>query len=122
MNITAETCNVTDELSVRVRALTGPGQFFFAVDIRLAAGCNFILIFVRHFLFVHVRCLTLFSAWHTRLDMETQPKCFQVGDTFSSYKEFKEHLEEFELLHRESRTLSAAALVKQLGLIIDRAS
>ena len=54
--------------------------------------------------------------------METQPKCFQVGDTFSSYKEFKEHLEEFELLHRESRTLSAAALVKQLGLIIDRAS
>ena len=54
--------------------------------------------------------------------METQPKCFQVGDTFSSYKEFKEYLEEFELLHRESRTLSAAALVKQLGLIIDRAS
>ena len=25
MNVTAETCNVTDELSVRARALTGPG-------------------------------------------------------------------------------------------------
>ena len=47
----------------------------FAVDIRPAAGCDFVLIFVRHFLFAHVRCLTLFRAGRTRLDMEAQPKC-----------------------------------------------
>ena len=37
-----------------------------------------------------------------------QSKCFQVSDTFLSYKEFKKHLEEFErvnfvkLIHRDS--------------------
>ena len=58
-----------------------------AVDIRLAAGWDFVLIFVWHFLFAHVRCLTLFRAGRTRLLSMVQ---FQVGDTFSS---FKEHLE-----------------------------
>ena len=44
-----------------------------------------------------------------------QPRCFQVGDAFSSYEDLKKHVEEFEranfiqLAHRDSRTLTAAA-------------
>ena len=50
----------------------------YAVDIRPAAGCDFVLIFVRHFLFAHVKCLTLFRAGCTRLDMEAQLKCVVI--------------------------------------------
>jgi len=38
--------------------------------------------------------------------------CFQIGDTFSFYKEFKENLEEFErikLIYRGLRTPMATA-------------
>ena len=51
---------------------------------------------------------------------------FQVGDTFSSYKEFKAHLEEFEnvnfvqLTHRDSRTLNAAC--KRTPKIVEKAN
>ena len=97
------------------------------MDIRLVAGCNFVLIFVRHFLlmFAHVRCLTLFRAGRTRLGMRLSP-CSQVGDTFSSYKELKEHLEEFkrinfvQLIQRDSRTLSAAA--KRAPKVVEKAN
>ena len=83
-----------------------------AVDIRPAAGCDFVLIFVRHFLFAHVKCLTLFRAGCTRLDMEAQLKCFQVGNTFSSYYKniSRNGLTSFNLLiYRDSRTPTAAA-------------
>ena len=44
-----------------------------------------------------------------------QPRCFRVGDVFSFYEDLKKHVEEFErenfiqLVHRDSRTLTAAA-------------
>ena len=65
----------------------------YAVDIRPAAGRNFSVIFVRHFPFVHVRCIV--SALFCVMIM-AQPRCFQVGDAFSSYEELKKHIEEFK--------------------------
>jgi len=55
-----------------------------------------------------------------------QPRCFQVGYTSSSYEEFKKHLEEFErinfvqLVHRDSRTLMAAA--KRAPKVMEKAN
>ena len=66
-----------------------------AVDIRPAAGWNFSVIFVRHFLFVHVRCIVSVLFLCNKPIM-AQPRCFQVGDTFSSYEDLKKHVEEFE--------------------------
>ena len=53
---------------------------------------------------------------------EVQPKCFQVGDTFSSYKEFKEfeRINFVQLIHRDSRTLSAAA--KRAPKVVEKAN
>ena len=53
-----------------------------------------------------------------------QSKCFQVGDIFSSYKEFKEGLIEFErinfiqLIHRDSRMLTVAA--KRVPKVVEK--
>ena len=53
-----------------------------------------------------------------------QSKCFQVGDTFLSYKGFQEHLEEFErvnfvkLIHRDSSILMAAA--KRASKVVEK--
>ena len=51
---------------------------------------------------------------------------FNVGDTFSSYQEFKGRVEEFEKLnfvqftHRDSRTLEAAA--KRAPKVVEKAN
>ena len=51
---------------------------------------------------------------------------FEVGDAFSSYKEFKDRVEEFEkanfvqFTHRDSRTLTAAA--KRAPKVVEKAN
>ena len=55
-----------------------------------------------------------------------QPRCFRVGDVFSSYEDLKKHVEEFEmenfiqLAHRDSRTLTAAA--KRAPKVVEKAN
>ena len=59
-----------------------------------------------HILLVHVTrmnevrfVLADFRAHVVDIVIMAQPRCFQVGDNFSSYDEFKKRLEEFEKIN-----------------------
>ena len=68
--------------------------------IRPAAGYHFFALFVRHFLFAHVEAHVGFRSRRTRQEQENfgliMALPFEVGDTFSSYEEFKDRVGEFE--------------------------
>ena len=57
-------------------------------------------LFVWHFLFAHVKAHVAFRSRCTRQELESlrliMALSFEVGDTFSSYEEFKDRVEEFE--------------------------
>ena len=104
-----------------------------AVAIRPAAGHHLSALFFRHFLFAHVRAHVAFRLRRTIKTEEswlvlgrTMAVSFEVGDTFSSYKDLKNRVEEFEkinfvqLAHRDSGTLAAAA--KRAPKVVEKAN